>query len=289
MMPNDLCSICQSRKQQQEVSVSETVGTSTLWEFPFLQYHRFDEMKQALNLYYNSYENSDPRTFWCLHNEDGYTFTQWQIYFLSKKYYRYRGMRGPVFTLFNVLATFPFFTDLLLLGTRQDPTHHTLHHFLFHMECGINHIQTRMYFFLVKSLQQHGHLHRIHTKDGRNCSVIDYYNKLLLPQHVVNKCNSLTEAYKKTENELFEHLHFLSKCRQCSSYLRPYQELVEQHIHLFEFLDQYPEWSEKIHEMLQSRDECNQLYGTYVKNEGDLESIKRHDYVIQVYRTLFEW
>lgn len=279
--PSDLCSICQSREHEVSVGTS-----STLWEFPFLQYRRYEDMKQALNDYYSKYEHPDPRTFWCLHNEDGYTFTQWQIYFLSKKYYRYRGMRGPVFTLFNVLATFPFFTDLLLLGTRQDPAHHTLHHFLFHMECGINHLQTRMYFFLVKSLGQHSQLH---TKDQRNCSVIDYYNKQLLPPHVVKKCNALTESYKKTENELFEHLHFLSKCRQCSSYLRPYQELVEQHTHLFEFLDQCPEWSDKIHSMLQDRDKCNQLYGSHVQNEGDLESVKRHDYVIQVYRTLFEW
>lgn len=289
MHTTDLCSTCMSRIQVP--TADSKSGTLTLWDFPFLQYRSFHEMKRNLSDYYTAYqqESADPSLFWRTHNEDGYTYTQWQIYFLSKKYHRYRGMRCAVFTLFDVLATFPFFIDLILLGTRDDPAHHTLHHYLFHMECGINYLQKKMYTRLVRHLERKGRLDALETRDARNHSVTDYYQKLVLPTEVVKTCNSLTESYKKIENDLFSNLEFLSRCRMCQTYLRPYQELVEQHNYLFEFLDKYPEWSDKIYNMLQERDQCNQLYYSYITTEGDVDSVKRHDYVIGVYRTLFEW
>lgn len=261
-------------------------STITLWDFPFLQYRSFHSMRVAL---IEMYKTNPSAQFWSQYNQEGYTFTQWQIYFLSKKYYRYKSLRGPVFTLFNVLASMPFFIDLLLTGTRDDPCHHTIHHYLYHMECGINNLQTKMYDFLVKELSKHQKSHFLYQKDKNGSSVVDYFQRLCLPTEVVEKCRNLTEAYKRTEQQLFGQLQFLSKCKLCSSYLQPYDELIQHHQTLYDFLDTQPEWSDKLLGMLVDRDQCNRLYAEMTQHEMDEKCIARHDYVLEVYRKLFDW
>lgn len=290
MQSSNLCPTCRLRAEL-ETETQDVPGveyTMTIWDFPFLKYHSFPAMKHALHLFRSQTHGSD-QSFWFTHNPDGYTFTQWQIYYLSKKYFRYKSMRGPVFTLFNVLATFPVFTEMLLQGTRADPKHHTMHHYLMHMECGINTLQLKMFTYLENWLHRHRRSDALHQEDANGCTVYDYYQKLFLPPEVTQQCRELTEAYKRVENQLFRQLPFLSKCVKCATYLQPYHDLVKFHTHFFDFLDQQPDWNDRLTEMLKQRELCNQIYTNSTERELDKKCIKRHDYVMDVYRSLFDW
>lgn len=286
--------LCESCRMKTQLSVSdhtsqteETETQKTLWDFPFLSYSSFGEMLSGLVDFVQQYHASD--RFWSQRNEDGYSFTQWQIYYISKKFFRYKGIRGAVFNLFNALSKFSFFGALITLGTATDPLHHTVHHYLLHMECGMNTLQMKLYQFLVNWLVQHGYCDSLSRTDDRGMNVFDYFEKLFLPVQVVRQCRQLTETYKREEQCLFAMLPFLSKCEMCSSYINPYTELVQNSDRLFRFLDDQPDWSDRIYDMLSQRDQCNQLYAKHTSRQIDEKCVQRHDHVINVYRSLFEW
>lgn len=295
MKPNELCNSCQLQLSLPSV-LNPNTHPSSIWGFPFMQYTEYDVMKTALQQHYSEWlelPDKRPDEYWRCHNVEGYTFTQWNIYYLSKKYFRFKNFRGIVFSLFNALHTLPFFVDLLLTGTLSDPLHTTIHHYLNHMESGMNSMQFRMYRFLVETVT---HAERANVllqadQNGNGMNIHNYLEKLILPEAVLKQCRQLTDQYKKSENTLFARLQFLRKCTRCQCYLQPYEDLVENSQHLFEFLDLHPDWNDRLCTMLEQREQCNRLYESVIRVERtiDQKCVERHDYVIDVYRKLFDW
>ena len=116
---NDICKACSIR--QTIPSVPESL-TESIWAFPFFSYVTEKEMGDAFYRFvqenpYNSSYNS--------HNEEGYTFTQWQIYYLSKNRHDCKPLHRSVLHLFSVLSAYPFFRDMIRLGSVRDPVRRT--------------------------------------------------------------------------------------------------------------------------------------------------------------------
>lgn len=264
---------------------SNDSGEKNLWNFPYLLYPDYNQMKQKLEEWYRDYNYKS--SFWNTYNEDGYTFSQWNIYYLSKKYHCYREIQHVIFTLFNVLSTFPFFNELLLMGTKEDSKHHTAHHYLYNMEFGINGKQKKMFYQLKEWIGNF-----FFQRDDKGYHVYDYYKKLRMPYDLQKECQRLTESYKKQETKLFSNLYFLKKCTECGVYLQPYTDLIEYHSLFYDFLDKNEEWSECIEDFVTKREKCNDIYRNYLNDTNDTndnDSIERHDYVIETYRKLFIW
>ena len=287
-MQKKLCATCELKLTPAEnVEVGAEGVQGSIWEFPFLKYENFHEMWCEFNEFYRKFllNGHSDRDFWCLHNKEGYTFTQWQVFYVSKKIHRYRDLRRAVFTLFNVLCKFSFWNELLRLGTRSDSRHHTIHHYLVHMESGMNAFQKKMFDFLNNYMTSE----EIELKDNNNCSIIDYYNQILIPEAVQKLCAELTEQYKRTEKEFFDQLPFMIRCEMCSACIQPYEDLVQYHTELYQLLDEQPDWSDRLEEMLTQRERCNRMYAECTTRVLDERCVRRHDYVLDVYRKLFEW
>ena len=126
MNESEICRACSIRQAVPDIPESLT---ETIWAFPFFSYTSQQEMGEA----FDRFVRSKP-SFYASHNEDGYTFTQWQIYYLSKNRHDCKPLHRSVLHLFRVLSTYPFFRDMIRLGSVRDPAHHTLHHFTKYMD-----------------------------------------------------------------------------------------------------------------------------------------------------------
>lgn len=285
MTQNNLCDACEW-KQKLSVSIHST-HLDTIWGFDFTQYPDVQSMRENFDQLYSTYRQQHPEApdqFWNTHNEYGYTYSQWQIYYLSKKYHRYQDLKDPLFNLFYVLSDYPFFIDLLLMGTRDDPNHHTLHHYFFQMECGVTAMQMIMFRYLKNLLS--GRPGSLEQKDKNDFSVYDYQQQLYVPKYILNRCRRFTEKYKKCEQEWFQVFPYMKKCVQCGGCIRPYETMLANKNKCLDFLRTNPEWKDKLIEMVNNREDCNQLYAKFAKRQLDLNCVERHDYVVETYHIL---
>lgn len=286
-MTQNLCDACEW-KQKLSVSIHST-NLDTIWGFDFTEYADVETMKTSFEQLYSQYMINHPATvdeFWNTHNEYGYTYSQWQIYYLSKKYHRYHDLKDPLFNLFHVLSGYAFFVDLLLLGTRDDPHHHTLHHYFFQMECGVTCVQMIMFRYLRNFLIREGRERSLNQKDKNDRSVYDYLQQLYVPKYILSRCRRLTEKYKRCEQEWFESFPCMKQCVQCRNCIRPYETMMTNQNKCLEFLNTNPEWREKLLEMVKQREECNHLYAQFAKRQLDMNCLQRHDYVVDTYHAL---
>ena len=72
---NDICRACSIRRTVPNVPASLS---ETIWAFPFFSYTTEKEMGDA----FNRFVKPETPSFYSSHNEEGYTFTQWQVYYL---------------------------------------------------------------------------------------------------------------------------------------------------------------------------------------------------------------
>lgn len=289
------CNGCLWRHECHTEALDDEKESGTLWHFPYQQYADVNEMHAALEQHHQQWVSrhhvNGKDAYWNRHNTEGYTFTQWTIYYVSKKNHAYRRIRPTIEILFHALSRMPFFGRLLGLGRRDDRHHHTLHHFLFWMESGMTFFQKRLYRDLVHWLNRHRLSYLLFVSDQNNRSVIDYFHQVQLPSHIFQECRSLTRAYKETERAWFAQLDFLARCEECNDWVRPYEDLVEHTDDVNAWLDEHPDWSDTLLEMIQKREKCNRMYlqAGDPSRPTDEQSVQRHDYVLDVYRTLFVW
>lgn len=284
------CNACLWREE----CVTESDEAGTLWTFPYPQYPEFDAMLIALRQHYADFLQQHPQqhdAYWNRHNTDGYTFTQWTIYYVSKKTHSYRRIRPIIEKLFQALSRMPFFGRLLALGRADDRHHHTLHHYLFWMESGMTFFQKRLYRHLVHWLNRHRMSYLMFVCDQHGRNVNDYFHQVQLPDEIFAQCRALTRAYKGAEQRWFAQLDFLSRCRECHDCVQPYDDLIERAGQVHEWLDKHPEWTDAVWKMIRQREQCNRMYADSHDDFSRLtneQSVLRHDYVLDVYRTVFD-
>ena len=250
------CKACSIR--QTIPSVPESL-TESIWAFPFFSYVTEKEMGDAFYRFvqenpYNSSYNS--------HNEEGYTFTQWQIYYLSKNRHDCKPLHRSVLHLFHVLSAYPFFRDMIRLGSVRDPVHHTLHHFTKYMD-RVSYQQNEMLTLLT-----HNGL-SLEDEDSEGMTPQDYLSNIRLHPQDLRRANVLTRLYKERERVLFETIS-VRRCESCNDPVAPYDDLSHAK----------PDRSQ-LQEILKFREECVDIYRAY-----NCSSVARHQYIIDRYKSL---
>jgi hypothetical protein len=261
---NNSCSIC---KQRQVIASSTPVDSNTIWGFNPYIYLSFNQMKNAFFFYLKSRDIS--RSFYTTHNEEGYTYTQWQIYYISKNTAKAKKLHKQTFWLFTVLSEYTFFTEMIKMGSITDPLYHTLLHFIKYME-KYGPLQQKM----VALLEICGL--RLTDKDANGYSGEYYLLDKIMDQSDIIHCNQLTREYKKVEDELFDIddiAQYLQTCEECHQPIDKFSDLKKIPIDIIQ------RHSDLLQTSIKKRTECNEIYKRYIDTNA---SIERHQHVIDM-------
>lgn len=262
-----LCSACLLGNETNEINEL----SHTLWGFNPYSYSSYKELKTGLSqfIFTHYYNKEKPSSFYNSLNEDGYTFSQWNIYYLSKNDTKSKRLHLQTMWLFYILAEYPFFPSLIRHGKRDDPHHHTLHHFMSYLEkygCS----QKK----LTGLLLYHGLTMNDVDGDGNTPSTLLLQTEM--SKEDIVKCKQLTHAYKELEKICLNPLQpFIRKCRKCNEPVGLFDDITTH-------FDKIQHLSDLITEMTFLREDCNNIYKKY----GDTQSVQRHQYVVDLYRSL---
>lgn len=264
---NELCSACLLRTEPNEIDEL----SHTLWGFNPYSYSVYKELRLALSQFITThyYEKGKPSSFYNSLNEDGYTFSQWNIYYLSKNDTKSKRLHLQTMWLFYILAEYPFFPLLIRHGKRNDPLHHTLHHFMTYIE---------KYGYSQKKLTGLLLYHNItmHDVDSEGNTPSTLLLQTEMAKEDVTKCNQLTHSYKELEKKCLLPLKpFIRKCVKCEEPIGLFEDITTH-------FDKILHLSTSIHEMTTFREECNNIYKKY----GASQSVQRHQYVVDLYKSL---
>jgi hypothetical protein len=262
---NTICAICE---QLQKINSYTPLQTNTIWSFNPYLYLSLNQMRSAFYFFFQQEYKSS--TFYTTYNEEGYTYTQWHIYYLAKNTVKSKKLQKQTFWLFQVLSHYPFFTEMIIMGSQNDPLHHTLLHFMRYLE-KYGTIQKK----IVKLLEEFSL--QLSDTDTNGCSGEYFLLYKIMDKHDIDKCNQLTREYKLMESELFsqpdikEHLQC---CKLCNEPIDKFIDLVR--------LSTLEKYNIIITTIIEKRTECNQIYKNY---HSDIDaSVERHQYVIDIYK-----
>lgn len=265
-----ICSSCQQKLIQTDVN------KKTIWGFNPYSYESFNDLKISFrNFYKNSYKNDEE--FYLCHNDDGYTYTQWYVYIISKNNYRYRLLKKQTLWFFQILSGYDFFKKLISLGKKDDHLHNTLHHFLKHLDnMGI--YQQRMLNLLLENDL------KLDTEDSDGLSGNDYIINKTLSEEDLRITKEITKQYKLQEEDAFSHEIFnhdtFIKCEICKDFVDKYQDMIKNRskIKSIDLLVQ------KFINIIDKRYQCIEIYKKYDKCKN---STDRHIHVVNVYKSIF--
>lgn len=249
--------------------------TEDIWGFNPYSSTTYNEMRENFSRFVEQ-TNFNPFTF----NEEGYTYTQWYIYYLAKNTYKSKKLYRATLWLFRVLSFYPFFSKLIRMGKRDDPLHNTLHHFFLYLDQFKTPQRT-----VVDLLLEYGLEMDSEDSEGRSGTSM-FYTKNMSDEHT-KRVNQLTRDYKLLERHLFSHpliSSSIEKCEECSDEIDKYRDLTS----LFPRLSLTKETETVIEMMkiiLQKREECNAVY---ISVFTDSNSIQRHQYIVDVYKNLLQ-
>lgn len=259
--------ICSSCKQK-EIPLEN--NKENIWGFNPYLYETFRDLKYAFyNFYKNCYQND--QKFYNCYNEDGYTYTQWYSYVISKNNYKYKALKKQTLWLFYILSGYNFFKELIKLGKKEDPLHNTIHHFLKYID-NMGSYQQKMLNLLLE------HNLSLDIEDGEGISGNDYIINKILSDEDLKMSKELTKQYKTEENLFFSHHLFdnFTRCEKCKDFVDKYQDMIKNKEKIIEI----DVLLEKLRNIILKRKECIEIYKKYEKCKN---SIDRHEHVINIY------
>jgi len=266
-----LCGTCIEKEK-----ISEK---GNIWDFnPFIDsYQTYQDIKNGFDLFYKT----QPPLFYMSHNEEGYTYSQWYVYFLSKNYYKYKKLKKNTLWLFQAMSCYSFFPNLIRLGSKEDALHTTLHHFLKYLETRTFLNGKMMELLLTFGLS-------LHDEDNQGMTGFNYLHQELLSEEDRNRSYELTNQYKTLEKMIdpviMESLkEKILVCERCNEYLQKYQDMIDNKEILASCLANY---LDSIYEIIRKRQECIDIYRKYVTY--DEKSTERHQYVVDIYQKIFK-
>ena len=261
----DICGTC-----IEKMGISLT-DPESIWSFNPFYYDSFQSMKRGFYDFYNKIKNKTD--FYKKYNEEGYTYSQWYIYYLSNNMYKYKKLHKQVMWFFQVISSYPFFRDFIKIGKEEDRKHNTLHHFLKYM--------TNMGKFqdvILNLLLENGL--SMHTEDNDGFSPEDYMNNKVLSEEDHKKRDFLTKEYKEREKELDQIIFQkigdkMKKCKICLDFISKYED-IQKYKEYIKSEDNI----EIIKKIIYLRQECIFIYKKY---EDCSRSIERHQYIVDIY------
>jgi len=276
-----ICGTC-----EQKINIVCKENEQTIWSFnPFI-YESYHGLKNGFNFFYKKIE--DKSGFYRVWNEEGYTYSQWYIYYLSSNMYKYKKLHTKIVWFFQVISRYIFFKEFIKLGKREDPRHNTLHHFLKYMTN-----MGKLQILILNLLIENGLKMEDEDADGNNG--FDYLNQGLLSDEDVLAKNMLTKKYKILEkdfdNIVLENIKDkMKKCEICNEFIEKYEDFKT----LKEFILQIEEKGEEkniknmILSIIDCRQKCIDIYKKYMMNDTRIDSIERHQYVVDIYKEIIK-
>lgn len=259
--------LCQTCEQKTTPSTSTH---NNIWDFNPYLYPTFYEMTNGFRDFYEKHNckmNEKNNSFYETYNDDGYTYSQWYVYFISKNYYRYKDLKKQTYWFFQIMAGYGFFKKMVRMGKRDDPLHTTLHHFLKYLD------NFTWYTNKIIDLLHDNGL-QLEDEDGEGISGNDYLAQHLLSPEDLEHSKRITGEYKRLEESFYEHPFFsdFKRCQRCNDFLDKYQEMIRNK-------EKMKEMKPVIIDIIKKRQECIDIYLKYPKCEN---STKRHQYIVDL-------
>lgn len=268
----ELCSACLVRLADHTEDNENEKLNDTLWGFNPYSYATYKDLRFALNEFIDHHFLNNHPHFYNSLNDEGYTFTQWNIYYLSRNDTKSRRLHLQTMWLFYLLSEHSFFRDMIRHGKRDDPLHNTLHHFMSYLE-KFGSTQKK----IISLLLSHGL--DMNDMDAQGKTPSSLLLEMEMDQQDVVRCNELTRAYKQLEKTCLSPLyndHLIRLCKECNEPVGLFED-ISTHFDKIRYL------STEIQEMTRLREECNDIYKKY---DSESPSVQRHQYVINLYKSL---
>jgi hypothetical protein len=264
------CSSCEQKFIQIQIE-----KTDTIWDFNPYIFNTYQSLKKGFKDFYKSSLIND--NFYSIHNEDGYTYTQWYVYIISKNNYKYKELKKSTLWLFQVLCNYDFFKKLIFLGKKEDSLHNTLHHFLKYLD------NIGLYQECILNILLNNNLN-LDQEDGEGISGNEYLSRKSLSEDDLKLTKELTKTYKNNEDDLFSHYIFndssFSKCISCNKFIDIYKDIILNK----DKITGFKEILEKFDYIIKKRQDCINIYKKYKNCEN---SMQRHEYVVNIYKQIF--
>lgn len=243
----------------------------SIWNFNPFNYNTFRDMSRGFYFFYGKIKKKTE--FFKKYNEEGYTYSQWYIYYLSNNMYKHKKLHAQIVWFFQSISYYPFFKELIKLGKRDDRKHNTLHHFLKYMT-NMGKLQK----IILDLLLEHG-LNMI-DEDNEGFSPADYINNKMLCAEDKITCASLTKEYKEREKQLDEIIFLkigekMKKCKMCFDYICKYEDIKKYKDFIID-----TDTTDKMKMIISLRQHCINIYKKY---EDCSRSIERHQYIVDIY------
>lgn len=108
---------CESCKQKM-IEIDKT--KNNIWGFNPYYFNTYKVMKEEFRKFYNKIiKEKNEEEFYKVYNEDGYTYSQWYIYVISKNYYKFKNLKKQTLWLFQIMESYDFFKSLYLWEKRM--------------------------------------------------------------------------------------------------------------------------------------------------------------------------
>lgn len=270
----NLCSACLVRLSDTNEENENEKLSDTLWGFNPYSYLTYKELRVALNefIQIHFYNRNNNPHFYNSVNEEGYTFTQWNIYYLAKHDTKSKRLHLQTMWLFYLLSDHSFFADLIRHGKTADPLHNTLHHFMSYLE-KYGSTQKK----ITSLLLSHGL--KMDDIDSEGKTPASILLETEMDRIDVVRCNELTRSYKQLEKTCLSPLyetHSIRLCEECNEPVGLFEDITAH-------FDKIRHLSTEIQEMTNLREKCNNIYKKY---DSESPSVQRHQYVIDLYKSL---
>ena len=271
---------CESCKQK---IIKIDTSINTIWGFNPYYFNTYKSMKDGFRNFYNKIVNTrkkEEEEFYRIHNNEGYTYSQWYIYIISKNYHKFKDLKKQTLWLFQILGSYDFFKKLISMGKRDDHLYTTLHHFLKYLDNMGIYQKNTLKLLLDNDLN-------LDDEDGDNISGHEYLANKLLSEEDINITKELTRQYKLEEEFIFSYDIFndesFIRCDECNNFINIYEDLRKNKEKIVKF-DYFNDIISRILNVIKKRQDCVNIYKKYEKLYN---STQRHIHIIDIYKLIF--
>lgn len=268
-----ICNSCQQKTNVDEIK-------NNIWDFNPYSYDSYYELKKSFkHLIVKNFTNLS--NFYKSYNEDGYTYSQWYVYVISKNSYKCRKLYKQTWWLLDVMSKFSFFKDLIKIGKKDDNKHNSLHHFLKYLDNYNNSFyQNKVIELFTKNGLD------LNDEDSEGFSGYDYINEKMLSMEDLELTRNFTKIYKQSENILKEIIHkklnhVLEKCEICGDAFNIYGDMLKYKDNLS---DIYQNNKKLVENIIKYRRDCVTIYKKYPNMKSGTD---RHDHIVNIYENIF--
>jgi hypothetical protein len=262
---------------------------NTIWGFNPYCFSTYKLMKDGFRNFYSKIVNksNNEDEFYRVYNKEGYTYSQWYIYIISKNYHKFKDLKKHTLWLLQVMESYDFFKKLISMGKKDDHLYTTLHHFLKYLDNMGIYQKNTLKLLIDNDLN-------LDTEDGDHITGHEYLSNKMLSEEDISITKELTKQYKLDEEFIFSYIENIGdiedkensfiRCEECNNFINIYEDLRKNKEKIISFT-YFNEIISKILNIIKKRQDCINIYKKYEKLDN---STQRHTHVIDIYKVIFD-